>query len=152
MVAVSKAGAGVAAVVDLGGGAGGVVVPELVPPVEEPPVPFGGGGVDEPPVLPVAGGVVPPDVPPAGGVVEPPEVPPAGGVVVPPVGAPVVGVSVAAPADDAELLEPQALSAARQAIDIAERIGTRRFETKIIVTYSHSLSSDQRGMQVTGHN
>jgi hypothetical protein len=159
LLLVAVTNAGVAATVDLGGGA---LVPEAVPPVEEAPVvpevepvPVPLGGVDEPPEVLVAGGVVvPPDVLVAGGVVVPPEVLLAGGGVVLPLPAvePVVGVSVVDPAEDAELLEPQALRAARQTIDIAERIGTRRFETKIIVTYSHSLPSDRHGMQVTRHN
>jgi hypothetical protein len=147
LVAVTKAGVVAAAVVF-----GGAVE---VPPVELPPVEPVVAPVVDPVEVPLFGGaVVPPLVEPvAGGVVVPPEVVPvAGGAVVPPVAVdPVVGVSVVEPAEFAELLEPQAPSA-RLTTAIAARVETNRFETKIIVTCSHSPSSDRSGMQVTRHN
>jgi hypothetical protein len=120
---------GVVAATALLGGA--VLVPELVPPVE---------------LLPVLGGVVlvPEVVPPVepvpfGGVVEPADVLPGGGVVVPVV-VPVVVLSAVDPPELAALLEPQALSAARQTIEIAGKSKTRSFDAKIIATCFHSLS------------
>jgi hypothetical protein len=124
LVAVTNAGV-VAAAVVLGGV---VLVPDavplpVVPEVEPEPEPVPLGGVDEPPDVPLAGGVVvPPDVLLAGGVVVPPD-------------ELLAGAGAVLPEPLLELLEPQALSAAKQAIDITERVGTRRFETKIIVTY-----------------
>jgi hypothetical protein len=163
LVVVTRAGV-VAAAVVFGGGFEvlPVPVPDVVPPVEVPPVgllpPV--DPVVEPvePVEPVdvppfGGVVVPPLVEPvAGGVVVPPEVAPvAGGVVVPLLVDPVVAVSVVEPAEFAELLEPHALSA-RLTSAIAARVETCRFESKIIATCSHSLTCDRRGMQVTRHN
>lgn len=95
-----------------------VLVPELVPLLELPPVepvPFGG--------------VV--DVPLVAGVVAPPDVLLVGGVVV---------LSVVDPPELAALLEPQALSAAKQTIEIAGKSKTRSFDAKIIATCFDSLS------------
>jgi hypothetical protein len=104
---------------------GAVLVPELVPLVEPPPL--------ELPLL-----ELPPLEPdPFGGAVVPPDVLVAGGVVVP-----VVVVSAVEPPELAALLEPQALSAARQTIEIAGKNAARSFDAKIIVTRFHSLSRD----------
>ena len=103
---------------------GGAVVPEPVLPVELPP--------DEPPLDPFpVGGVVPPDVLLFGGGVVPPEVPLVGGVAVP-----VVVLSAVEPPELAALLEPQALSAAMQTIEIPGMSKTRSFDAKIIATLS----------------
>jgi hypothetical protein len=110
---------GVVAATALLGGA--VLVPVLVPPVE--PLPLDDDV--EPPVEPVA----------AGGVVVPPDVLLLGGVVVPE-----VVVSAVDPPELAALLEPQALSAARQTVEIAGKSKTRSFDAKIIATCFDSLS------------
>jgi hypothetical protein len=73
-----------------------------------------------------------------------------GGVVDVPEPAVVVGVSAVEVAVLAELLDPQALSAPRQAIDITGRIEAKDFETKSIVICSHRRR-DTRGLQVTRH-
>jgi hypothetical protein len=158
-VAVTNFGV-VAATVLLGGTA--VLVPELVPLVEPPPlddaveapleaVPFGGVVVPPLEVVPFGGVVVPaPEVVPFGGVVVPSlEVVPFGGVVALPevllvgvVVVPEAGVSAVEPPELAALLEPQALSAARHTIEIAGKNATRSFDAKIIVTCFHSLSSN----------
>ena len=113
---------------------GGAVVPELVPLVEPPPLL--GGAVVVPELVPLAE-PLPLEPDPLGGAVVPPEVLVVGGVVVP-----VVVVSAVDPAELAALLEPQALSAARQTIEIAGKNATRSFDAKIIVTCFHSLSCD----------
>ena len=113
---------------------GAVLVPEVVPPVELPPVL--GGAVLTPEVVPPV--ELPPVEPvPFGGVVEPADVLPGGDVVVP-----MVVPSAVDPPELAALLEPQALSAARQTVEIAGKSKTRSFDAKIIATCFHSLSRD----------
>lgn len=147
LVAVTNFGV-VAATVVLGGAA--VPVPELVPLVEAPPlddevepplepVPFAGVVVPALEVVPFGGVVAPAlEVVPLGGVVALPDVVLVGGVVVPE-----VGVSAVEPPELAALLEPQALSATRQTIEIAGKNATRSFDAKIIVTCFHSLSCNR---------
>jgi hypothetical protein len=102
--------------------AGAVLAPVPVPLVELPPL----EDAVEAPV----------EVVPAGGAVVPPEVL-LGGVAVP-----LVVLAAVDPDALAALLEPQALSAARQATEIAGKSETRSFDTKIIATCSHSLTCD----------
>jgi hypothetical protein len=126
LVAVTNFGV-VAATALLGGA---VLVPELVPLVEPPPLEL----------PPLDDEVEPPLEPdPFGGAVVPPDVLLVGGGVVLVV-VPVVVLSDVEPAELAALLEPQALSAARQTIEIAGKNATRSFGAKIIVTCFHSLS------------
>jgi hypothetical protein len=116
LVAVTNFGV-VAAIAVLGGA---VLVPEAVPPLELPPL-------ELPPLeLPPLELLLLEDEPP----LEP--VPVGGGVVVP-----LAVVSVVDPPEFAALLEPQALSAARQTIEIAGKIETRSFEAKVIATCIH---------------
>jgi hypothetical protein len=124
-VAVTSFGV-VAATALLGGS---VLVPELVPLVEPPPLELPPLDDEvEPPLEPVpfAGAVVPPDVLLVGGVV--------------PVAEPVVVLSAVDAPELAALLEPQALSAVRQTSEIAGKNATRSFDAKIIDTCFHSLS------------
>jgi hypothetical protein len=105
---------GVAAATALLAGAVLVLVPELVLPVE----------------------LAPPEAVPLEGVVVPPEA-----LLVGEVAVPVVLLDVDPPVL-AALLESQALSAARQTIEIAGKSETRSFDAKIIATCFHSLSCD----------
>jgi hypothetical protein len=126
LVAVTSFGVAAAAAV-LGGA---VLVPELVPLVEPPPLEL----------PPLDDEVEPPlELVPVEGVVVPPDVLLVGGVVVP-VAEPVVVLSAVDAPELAALLEPQALSAARQTSEIAGKDATRSFDAKIIVTSFHSLS------------
>jgi hypothetical protein len=126
LVAVTSFGV-VAATALLGGA---VLVPELVPLVEPPPLEL----------PPLDDEVEPPlELVPVGGVVVPPDVLLVGGVVVP-VAEPVVVLSAVDAPELAALLEPQALSAARQTSEIAGKNATRSFDAKIIDTCFHSPS------------